>query len=423
MDMAFKAGDMVKVPSGERGIMRTEPQNRLPERILSVALAAALLLLLLSVHPSPAEEFAAANDWPQEILTKEGKVLVYQPQLESLEGDTLTGRAAISFAPTGGDPTFGAFWFEAKLRTDRDSRTYTLEKIKVPGVKFSEPDPENAEKTARLLEKEIPKWNIHGSLDTILPALELAKKEQTAVERFRTDPPKIVFRTHPSVLLLYDGKPRVRAVDGTNLKRAENTPFFVVRDATGPWYLSLGEFWYSAPDPAGTWKAGANPPASVRKLQATVAAKAEEKGGGQKTEKKASPAKGEEKPVPPEVVVATEPTELIQTDGGPKYASIPGNELLYVENTATDLFLPIGTQKHFALLSGRWFATPSLAGGPWEFVAPDKLPPSSGRSRPIPPRDTCWPAWREPTRRTRRSSTPTSPRRRRSNGRRTRRSA
>jgi len=345
----------------------------MPARILSVALGAVLLLLLPAL-PARAE-FAETNDWPEEILTEEGKVLVYQPQLESLEGDRLTGRAAISFTPIGGEPTFGAFWFEGKLRTDRDLRTYTLEKIKVPGVKFPELDPENAEKTARLLEKEIPKWNIHGSLDSILPALEIAKKEQSAVEQLRTDPPKIVFRMRPSVLLLYDGKPRVRPVEGSDLKRAENTPFFVVQDAAGRWYLSLGEFWYGAPDPAGAWKAGADPPDSVRKLQEREAAKAEGKGGGSTAEKKASPVKDGEKPVPPEIIVATEPTELLQTDGGPKYASLPGNELLFVENTASDLFLPIGTQKHFALLSGRWFATPSLAGGPWEYVAPDKLPP------------------------------------------------
>jgi hypothetical protein len=357
--------------------MPTVRQHRVPAWIVSVALVAVLspLLLLLPVLPARAEEFAATNDWPQEVLTKEGKVLVYQPQLESLEGDTLTGRAATSFTPTGGQPVFGAFWFEAKLRTDRDSRTYTLEKIKVPSVKFPELDPENAEKTARLLEREIPKWNIHGSIDSILPALEMAKKEQSAVERLRMEPPKILFRMRPSVLLLYDGKPRVRPVEGSDLKRAENTPFFVVQAETGRWYLNLGEFWYGAPEPAGTWKAGATPPDSVRKLQEREAAKADEKGGGPKAEKKASPVKDAEKPVPPEIIVATEPTELIQTDGGPKYASLPGNELLFVENTANDLFLPIGTQKHFALLSGRWFATHSLAGGPWEYVAPDKLPP------------------------------------------------
>ena len=400
--------------------MRTGPHYRMQAWILSAAMAA--VLLLLPVLPARAE-FAATNDWPQEILTNNGKVLVYQPQLESLVGDTLSGRAAISFTPTGGQPAFGAFWFEAKLRTDRDSRTYVLEKIKVPNVKFPELDQEKEEKTARLLEREIPKWNIHGSLDSILPALEMASKEQAAVAQLRSDPPKIVFRTQPSVLLLYDGKPRARAVEGSNLKRVENTPFFVVQDASGTWYLNLGEFWYSASDPAGPWKPGANPPASVRKLQAKEATNAQGKGGGPTTDQEASPVRDEGVPQSPDVVVATEPTELIQTDGKPKYASFQGIDLLYVENTANDLFLAIGTQEHFVLLSGRWFETRSLADGPWSPVAPDALPPNSGRFRPIHPRDTYWPAWRGPTRRRKRSSTPTSPRRRRSGGKRTRRSA
>ncbi|MBP2679681.1 MAG: hypothetical protein H6Q82_2746, partial [Deltaproteobacteria bacterium] len=91
--------------------MDTLRRHRMPARIISLALGAVLLLLLPAL-PVGAEEFAATNDWPQEILTKEGKVLVYQPQLESLKGDTLTGRAAISFTPIGGGPAFGAFWFE-----------------------------------------------------------------------------------------------------------------------------------------------------------------------------------------------------------------------------------------------------------------------------------------------------------------------
>ena len=316
--------------------MRTGPHYRMQAWILSAAMAA-VLLYLLPVLPARAE-FAATNDWPQEILTNSGKVLVYQPQLESLVGDTLSGRAAISFTPGGGQPAFGAFWFEAKLRTDRDSRTYVLEKIKVPNVKFPELDQEKEEKTARLLEREIPKWNIHGSLDSILPALEMASKEQAAVAQLRSDPPKIVFRTQPSVLLLYDGKPRARVVEGSNLKRVENTPFFVVQDASGTWYLNLGEFWYSASDPAGPWKPGANPPASVRKLQAKEATNAQGKGGGPTTDQEASPVRDEGVPQSPDVVVATEPTELIQTDGKPKYASFQGIDLLYVENTANRPF-------------------------------------------------------------------------------------
>jgi hypothetical protein len=355
--------------------MPTTPTKRISIRNCTFLVAAILLLSVVSARA----ESAATNDWPREIQTKRGRVLVYQPQLESLEGDTLTGRAAISFTPTGGQAAFGAFWFEAKIRTDRDSRTYTLDKVKVPNVKFPELDAEKAEIEARFLEREIPKWNVDGSLDgsldTILPALELAKKEKAAVGQLKVDPPKILFRTTPSVLLLYDGKPRTRPVEGSNLRRAENTPFFVVQASSGAWYLGLGDLWYGAADPVGPWKAGANPPASIRNLHAKEAASAREKGARPGSEENDSHPPGVGKSPVPEIIVATEPAELIQTDGEPKYASLPGNELLYIENTASDVLLPIGTQKHFALLSGRWFETPSLIGGKWDFVPPDKLPP------------------------------------------------
>src|SRR5512135_1054571 len=93
------------------GFMHTVRRHRMPAWNVPVALVAVLLPLLLLLPVLPAQaDFTATNDWPQEILTKEGKVLVYQPQLESLKGDTLTGRAAISFTPIGGQPTFGASW-------------------------------------------------------------------------------------------------------------------------------------------------------------------------------------------------------------------------------------------------------------------------------------------------------------------------
>ena len=54
---------------------------------------------------------------------------------------------------------------------------------------------------------------------------------------------------------------------------------------------------------------------------------------------------------------------------------LPGNDLLYMTNTASDVFLEVQTQRYFVLLSGRWYAGPAL-NGPWAFVAADHLPPA-----------------------------------------------
>ena len=69
----------------------------------------------------------AAVDWPQEVEAPAGKVIVYQPQPESLEGNVLTGRAAISLELNNGEePDFGAIWFRSRIETDRDAGTVLI---------------------------------------------------------------------------------------------------------------------------------------------------------------------------------------------------------------------------------------------------------------------------------------------------------
>jgi hypothetical protein len=75
----------------------------------------------------------------------------------------------------------------------------------------------------------------------------------------------------------------------------------------------------------------------------------------------------------PRVIVATEPTELIVTDGAPTYTPIDGNNLLYMSNTESDVFMEIATQQYYVLLAGRWYRASSLD-GPWAYVPSDKLP-------------------------------------------------
>ena len=65
----------------------------------------------------------AAPKWPREIDTPEAKIVMYQPQLESFEGNRLTGRAAVAVTPRGRtEPVFGAVWIDARVSTDRDNR-------------------------------------------------------------------------------------------------------------------------------------------------------------------------------------------------------------------------------------------------------------------------------------------------------------
>ena len=67
----------------------------------------------------------------------------------------------------------------------------------------------------------------------------------------------------------------------------------------------------------------------------------------------------------PRVFQATEPAELLLTDGKPEWLPIGATGLSYAANTAQELFRADG--RFYFLISGRWFAANSL-NGPWALV-------------------------------------------------------
>ena len=62
------------------------------------------------------------------------------------------------------------------------------------------------------------------------------------------------------------------------------------------------------------------------------------------------------------------------SDGELKFAPIEGTELLYVENTETDIVMDLASQQYYILLSGRWYKSKSPKEGKWTFVSPDEVP-------------------------------------------------
>src|SRR5207302_721225 len=120
-----------------------------------------------------------------------------------------------------------------------------------------------------------------------------------------------LFETEPSVLVLFDGEPRFRAVEGARLERAQNTPFLVLRDAAGAYYLDGGTSWFRAADWKGPWTKAEDVPAKAKELARRDLTEA---GVEEKDVEEA--ARGEEKRVP-KILVATRPTELIVADGAP----------------------------------------------------------------------------------------------------------
>jgi hypothetical protein len=124
------------------------------------------------------------------------------------------------------------------------------------------------------------------------------------------------------------------------------------------WFLaSGGDVWYTAKDVRGPYEATKKVPKAVKALAPNGNKKRENVEGR-----------------PPRIIVATEPTELIVVGGNPEYSPLGEVDLLTLTNADRDVIVEMASQKHYVLLSGRWFASEKELEGPWNFVAPSDLP-------------------------------------------------
>lgn len=342
-------------------------------RIISAAVILAVLLV-----SSP----ASALDWPFIIESGDTVITIYMPQVESLKGDIITSRSAISISvPAVETPVFGAVWFEAYALTDRDSRTVVLSDVKVKGARFPSMEGQNLEAYGKLVTDEIEEWEFLITLDELNAMLEYVDKQNIAVEEIKNDPPKIIFKSTPAVLILIDGDAKEQDLENTDLKYVVNTAFFIVYDKkSNMYYMRGGPWWYSSKKVDSGYAPVDNVPDEVSKLAAEAEKAAAEDAAAAAA---AAAAAGEDPPPdpatefegksPPEIIVSTGPTELIMTEGDPAFAPIEGTEILYMTNTDSDVFMDLKGQQYFTLISGRWYTAPSME-GKWKYVASDGLP-------------------------------------------------
>lgn len=302
---------------------------------------------------------AAAIEWPQEVTADEGTIVVYQPQPESLEGNVLRGRAAMSLELKGkDDPIFGAFWFEARIDNDTDAGIATIRDVKVTNVRWPESSDANEQRFTAIVEAAVPETGFEIATEILSASLATAETVQKSLDDLKNDPPAIIFAEELSVLLLYDGEPRYSEIDNSPYERVLNTPFAVIRKKGGKQHwLSSGKFWYEANAAMGPWSHTKSPPKDLEEMLAEAMQDAE------------GP------PEPPAIITANKPTELVVTDGSPDWQSLAGGELLYVQNTENAWLRELSTNNMYLLLSGRWFRSKSKA-GPWTFVRADELPQS-----------------------------------------------
>ncbi len=345
-------------------------------KFLSITLALALIIFVTGL-PRPiiyaeaqttGSAVAEQSDWPREIVTTKGVVVIYQPQPEKLDGNMLKVRAAVGIELEGKAPVFGAVWFEARLETDRAERTALITDLTVTDVRFPNQDEDKVRELSNMLEAEIPAWNLPIELDELIATLELAETRAEASLALSTEPPVILFFSEPAVLITIDGEPRLVDSEEKNVQRVMNTPFTILFDTRKKDYYLYADTdsWYQASAIKGDWQPVDKVPGKIAKL-----APEEEAADDQE-----EPEEGDdeiETGSPPRIVIATEPTELISSNGKPEYTPISDTSLLAVSNTDSDVLMDTDAQDYYVLLSGRWFVSKSLEGS-WRYVAVQDLP-------------------------------------------------
>ena len=339
--------------------------------------AAALVLAICAPSAAFAQDSGDEARWPLQLDATEALIIIYQPQFESYKGNILEARAAVSVTIAGSsEAMFGAMWFEARMSTDLDARTISCLDLKVTAAKFPTLDGAQVEKLSGYLEREVPEWEMIVDLDEFLATVDAAEVEEGDAATFNNDPPEMIFSEIPAVLVMIDGDPKLADMEGYNLQYVANTPFFIALDpGSKQYYLRGDNYWYSSGNVMGPWTATEKLPSEVAKVSKAI--------DEEVAQDKAEQAEGEtpeDEPEdagdsgPPAIIVRTDSAELVLTDGEPKFAPLEGTQLLYVENTETDILMDLASQTYYLLVSGRWYTAGSLENGEWKYVEPGKVP-------------------------------------------------
>ncbi|WP_373378655.1 carbohydrate-binding family V/XII [Cupriavidus nantongensis] len=339
-------------------------------------LALAPLAVVAATPPKSSSAAATAPlTWPRNFDTTTDHVELYQPQIETWEGNRLAGRAAVAVGDKAGSPTYGVVHFSATGDIDKPSGLVQLSRITVDSVEVPT-RPDAADRVRQALVSRLPANGLTVPLDQLQASYavsqQIAKAGRVAV---RNDAPQILFATTPTLLVLVDGEPAWRAVPGTSYERALNSRALLLRAPGGELWLKAAGYWYRSESAGGAWEVMTTVPKALESAAGKAAA-------GMKPDAML-PADGKRPARAPAILFATQPTELVVTSGAPQMAPVSGVSLLTMANADHAVFVDPAANQYYVLVSGRWFRAPMLT-GPWQYVPGSQLPADFAR---IPPTD------------------------------------
>jgi hypothetical protein len=347
--------------------------------VVLVVIASHLLALAEEASvPASAPQIGTESAWPLVTKANATTLTVHQPQLDSWDGGTLTARVAVQAAH--GNPskaTFGVLTLQARTLIDKGRRIVTIDAVRIVNADFPSAAPADVRAWSDAIARDLATRKRTMALDRLEVQLGVAQTAAQADRKpLRDDPPRIVFSTVPALLIAIDGEPVLRPLAGTSYERVLNTRPLLLRDASGRFLLKVFDGWMSTPSLDAAWTVVDAPSPRLAQAFAQVnGAHLVDPLSGQPAVDQPPPSL---KQVVPAIVVAAVPTELIVTDGAPRWAPVAGTHLLYIENTTGRVLKDTSDNATYVLVTGRWFRAEDER-GPWRFVAANALPADFSR--------------------------------------------
>ncbi len=316
----------------------------------------------------------AQQNWPKSITGDNGDLIkIYQPQVESYSNGNLKARSAISVIQDGKtDPVFGAFWWDANVSDN--GRAVTVQSINISNIKFPDGvDESTAAAIKNKLEASVPDMGISIAKEDLENSLNNTQQQNKLSTGFNNNPPKVIYTTKPSMLVLIDGQPKLQRNSTYGVDAVVNSPFTIVKNNDGRYYLYGGKQWYSAPSATGPYSSAGSVPANLQQIETAVKNNQANNNNNTNNSGDDAAATYANSNVIPDIIVSTEPAELIQSDGEANFAPVENTGLLFVKNSSNDIFMDVNSQQYYVLLSGRWYKSSSLK-SQWQYIDADKLP-------------------------------------------------
>jgi hypothetical protein len=324
----------------------------------------------------------ADGGWPRAYTTASGAALViYQPQISSWANQKhIVAYAAVSYTPKGAaKPALGSIKVESDTSVALDERLVSFSQLKLADPSFPTLQRDQVRSVVEEITASVPLNERVIALDRVLAGIDTSQIVPKNVDGVKADPPTIFYSQTPAVLVNIDGDPIWAPIMQNDLKSAVNTNWDLFsHEPTKVFYLRNGNAWLKATDVKGPWGPAGTLPDSFKKLPAD---------DNWKDVKAALPGQTLSASQVPKVFVSTTPSEMILLRGKPSYLKVQGtSDLLWVNNTDSDVFRMGLMGPVYFLVSGRWFSAPDFM-GPWKFATPDlpddfkKIPLEHDRSR------------------------------------------